>query len=283
MIKIGYVILTWNSEKVIKKCIDSILNIAAFSADIVVADNGSTDKTVEILESYSIQEPHSLELIRYPENRGTTIPRNAAIKELMSHNADYYCILDSDTIINEDAVSHMADFLHNNKKCGIVGPRMVTSDNIVQVSGRCFPTLTEKICKAVPIKAIQALGESKEEIVPRDVRSGAYPVDYLMSACWMMPSEVIHTVGMLDENIFYAPEDAEYCIRVWKSGYRVVYYPEAQIVHEWQRLSKKKMFSRINYEHIKGLIYMFRKHRYIFSAKKLKKSFPENISKDSKA
>ena len=63
---------------------------------------------------------------------------------------------------------------------------------------------------------------------------------YLMSACWMMRPTLFDEVGLLDENIFYAPEDVEFCIRVWKKGKRVLYCPQAQILHHWQRLSPQK-------------------------------------------
>ena len=102
----------------------------------------------------------------------------------------------------------------------------------------------------------------------------SYPVDYLMSACWLIRPDVLAKTGLLDDEIFYAPEDAEYCIRVWKTGFQVAFCPRATIIHEWQRLSKKKLVSKMNWEHIKGLAYMFKKHRYLFTTQKLKKSFP---------
>ena len=104
----------------------------------------------------------------------------------------------------------------------------------------------------------------------------SYPVDYLMSACWLVRPEVFDKAGLLDEKIFYAPEDAEFCIRVWKAGYKVAFCPEARIIHEWQRLSKKKLISRMNLEHLKGLAHMFRRHRYLLSAEKLRKTFDKS-------
>ena len=66
------------------------------------------------------------------------------------------------------------------------------------------------------------------------------------------------------------------CIRVWKAGYKVAFCPEARIIHEWQRLSKKKLISRMNLEHLKGLAHMFRRHRYLLSAEKLRKTFDKS-------
>ena len=82
-----------------------------------------------------------------------------------------------------------------------------------------------------------------------------------------MKTSLLCEVGMLDENIFYAPEDVDYCVRVWEAGYRVVRCWNANIIHEYQRISKKKLLSKMNLEHVKGLIYYFIKHGYFFKQK----------------
>jgi hypothetical protein len=184
--------------------------------------------------------------------------------------------LDSDTKISDEAFLTLIDEMDKDANCGIIGPEMRTSKGVVQMSARSFPTLLEKVFKACPIGRIQEKGEDMEKQIPKIPNASCYPVDYLMSACWLIKPEVIRDVGFLDENIFYAPEDAEYCIRVWKSGYQVYFCPKAGIIHEWQRLSKKKVFSKINWEHIKGLVYMFKKHNYLFTTTNLKKTFNSN-------
>ena len=76
--KISYIILTWNSEKYIKKCIESIFNIKEFSNNIIVIDNGSNDLTREILKKY---EP-AISNIFLDNNIGTTKSRNLGIKKI---------------------------------------------------------------------------------------------------------------------------------------------------------------------------------------------------------
>jgi len=80
-------------------------------------------------------------------------------------------------------------------------------------------------------------------------------------------------VGLLDEKIFYSPEDVDYCIRVWKAGFDIRYLPKYEIIHDAQEISRAKGI-RINFftlSHIKGLLYLFLKHRYLFSGKKFSK------------
>lgn len=270
---IGFVILTWNSEKVIEACLSSVFSLGNVKTEVVLIDNGSTDQTISLASKLSKRMDGNLQKICYAENKGTTISRNEGIRYFENQDVDYLCILDSDTVINTKAMGLLIDEMEAHPQYGIIGPKMVTSAGQVQISARAFPTLLEKLLKAAPITALQRLGEKMEQQVPISQSGDSSPVDYLMSACWLIRLEVVRAAGLLDEKIFYAPEDAEYCIRVWKAGYQIVYCPKATIIHEWQRLSKRKMISKINLEHIKGLAYMFSKHHYLFSCKKLRKSF----------
>ena len=270
---VGFIILTWNSERVIEECLKTIFELTVLHPLVVIIDNGSADRTSSIINEYYERCPECLSFVVLNQNVGTTISRNIGIRHLMKFSPDFYCILDSDTQINDDAFTNLMNEMNKHSQYGLIGPTMVTSSGLVQMSARSFPTVLEKICKAIPFKSIQTIGEKMELQIPKERDPSSYPVDYLMSACWLIRPEVLGTVGLLDENIFYAPEDAEYCIRVWKMGYQVAFCPPAKIIHEWQRLSKKKLISRINLEHIKGLLYMFQKHRYFFSTKRLRKRF----------
>ncbi len=273
--KLGFVILMWNSERVIEACLRSISGMSSFNIKVIVVDNGSADGSVHIVEGlrkdFRDMPDMSLELITLDRNCGTTVSRNLGLRLLISFSPDYFCILDSDTVVNEQAFLTLADELEAHPLYGLIGPCMVSKTGTVQNSARAFPTLSEKVCKAIPLKCFQKKGEVFERLPPPCKDQTSYPVDYLMSACWLIRPEMLEKAGYLDERIFYAPEDAEYCIRVWKCGFQAAYCPSAVIIHEWQRLSRKKYFSRLNWEHIKGLVYMFRKHHFLFNKDKLRK------------
>lgn len=260
---IGFVILTWNSEKYIGNCLKAVQSLNHYRIKIIVVDNGSDDNTIKEIVNLN---SGVIELIQLTENRGTTISRNIGIERVMDCN--YVCILDSDTIVNQIAMDKLLEILKERKENAIAGPRMMTSDGVLQNSGRRIPTITEKILKVLPVKCAKVKAqqlEKYEDVFEKDSR----PVGYLMSACWLIKKEVLEKIGLLDEKIFYAPEDVEYCIRVWENGYRVIYCNEVYIIHEWQRLSRKKLFSKHNYEHIKGLLYLYKKYHFCFNAGKI--------------
>lgn len=268
MDKISFVILTWNSEKVISACLDSIAEISEQDKEIIIVDNGSSDKTVEIIDQFiKANSQITIRLIQLEKNYGTTISRNLGIQKI-SDDSNYVCILDSDTVINQNAMSELIRVLASEPSNAIAGPHMVNMEGVEQVTAKCIPTAALKFCKAFPVRKIQEIGEKQERY---DFSEGKdnYAVGYLISACWMIKRIALEKLGSLDEKIFYSPEDVEYCVRAWKSGLRVIYCPEAHIIHATQRISKKKLFSRHNWEHLKGLIYFFNKYGLFFSSKKI--------------
>ena len=265
---IGFVILTWNSERYIEKCIESIFLLRDFRVVICVVDNGSSDKTIQILKElkkHALVQEIDLDIIRLDKNRGTTVSRNLGIKKIL-HKIKNLCILDSDTVINKNAVLDMLQILHENKKNGIVGPKMATSGGVEQQSGRNIPSMKLKLLKVMPVKSLRRRSEELEHIA--DIHEDVAPVGYLMSACWFMRADFVRENGLLDEKIFYAPEDVEYCLRAWRNGYRVLLDRRVKIIHEWQRLSRKKLISKHNWEHIKGLLYLYNKYGLWFSKEK---------------
>ena len=268
MEKISFVILTWNSEKVIPACLESIASLNAPDSEVILVDNGSSDSTRALADAFASSHPEmTLRKIWLEKNYGTTVSRNLGIREA-DKKSEYICILDSDTVINREAMEELICRLNDDPLNAVAGPAMVNSAGEEQVTAKKIPTAVMKFCKAFPVRAVQRIGERKEKYDFSDGKS-SYPAGYLISACWMMRKSLMEKIGPLDEKIFYSPEDVEYCVRTWKKGFRVIYCPNALIVHATQRISKKKLISRHNWEHVKGLFYFFAKYGLFFSTDKI--------------
>ena len=264
--RVAFIILTWNSEKYVRACLDSVLGLACRELDVYIEENGSTDGTRAILERYDDMCPN-VHVSYRTNNDGTTVPRNHALRYAIA-GTDYICILDSDTVVNQAAFEIMTNTLAEHPSLGVVGPTMVNSAGSKQLSGRNFPTFTIKLAKVIPVGAVRRWAENAE-VPTSELSQGIQKVGYLLSACWLVSSSVFAEVGLFDESIFYAPEDVDWCLRCWKAGFQVAFVPRARIIHEYQRLSHQKLFSHTNLEHIKGLAYYYRKHRYLLRVPKL--------------
>lgn len=261
---ISFVILTWNSEKTITDTLEGIRATCAEETipyEVIVVDNGSNDATIRIIEEVSQEMP--LEIVRLDRNFGTTITRNTGIRK---SKGDIICVIDSDAVLVSGSLAKLCRTLTDDRSIGILAPKLVFPDGAIQVSVKHFPSLIGKLSKIpgiilkIPFRDIDGYDSFPFE-GPRDV-------DSAISACWFFRRDLIDVIGYLDERIFYAPEDVDFCLRVWKHGLRTVYYTDFTVIHHVQRITHKKFFGRIAASHLLGLMYYFLKHRYIIKPSK---------------
>lgn len=262
MIDISFIILTWNSAQTIDDCLESIsmkCNSEDLRYEVIIVDNGSRDDTVIRIERMAKQMP--VTITRHSSNRGTTRTRNIALRQSAGR---IICILDSDASLREGSLRSVIDELNGDESIGILAPRMIETSGKVQISVKHFPTIGAKLARIPGILFGFPL-----------VERGAYQgfpfedtvdVDTAISACWFFRRSLLDRVGYLDEHIFYAPEDVDYCLRVWRKGLRICYYPGFTVYHRTQQITHKNVFSPIAFSHLYGLLYFFLKHRYLWKA-----------------
>lgn len=262
---LSVIILTWNSERYIEKCLDSVYkNISNIDFEVIVVDNGSKDGTINVIKRYE-SDKVNFKCILLDKNFGTTYPRNLAIK---LSKGKFILFLDSDTEVLDNSVEKLLEMM-SDEKVGITAPKIISSDGKVQPSCKKFPTIFIKVLKFLGGK-FERFALRLELYDPSIYTlnfSNAIEVDYCISACLLIRRDIIYKVGLFDENIFYAPEDVDLCLRVWLSGFKVIYNANALVLHATQRVSYKNF--RILILHIRGLLYYFMKHKYCFSRKRL--------------
>jgi GT2 family glycosyltransferase len=274
-IKLSVIILTWNSEKYLEKCIDSIYASVCLDSDsieVIVVDNGSSDATPEILGRLRSNSTN-FACILLDKNYGTTFSRNLAIKK---SKGDFVLVLDSDTEITGRSIDILLETL-NDENCtnvGIVGPRLLLPDGSVQHSCKKIPSITMKIFNLIGNRYLRSVAEERELYGSRVYSLEFHEtveVDYCISACWLVRREALDEVGLFDEKIFYAPEDIDLCVRMWLKGWKVVYNPNAIVIHHTQRLSRRSF--RFALSLAEGLFYYFGKYGYWFRRERLYKKF----------
>ncbi len=259
---ISFIVLTWNSEETIRDCIDSIARQCGaeeIEYKIIIVDNGSSDGTVGIIESY---ENTPVKLIKLGENKGTTFTRNLAIRQ---STGNFICIIDSDAAFIDGRLRGILSLLHTDASIGIIAPQLIESSGDIQVSVRKFPSVVGKISRIPKILLKMELKE--QDGYTEFPFCDNTEVDCAISACWFMRRDLSDEIGLLDERIFYSPEDVDYCIRTRKRGKKILYYPDVKVLHKTQRITHKNVFSRIAFSHLYGLIYYFFKHKYFRSPK----------------
>lgn len=257
-ITISFIILTWNSETYLEGCFNSIIRKCSDEGipfEVIVIDNGSLDRSVEIVKEYQGAHPEAFHLIAFNRNCGTTFPRNQGMKQAQGQ---FFCILDSDTELGEGNLRAILDRLHKETDIGIIAPRLILPDGNVQTSVKRFPTMLNKLLK-IPriVMGIETRNADYYEDFPF---VNEREVDTAISACWFFRRELLEMVGYLDEKIFYAPEDIDYSLRVCEAGLSILYDPTFNVLHHTQQITHKKPLSMTSLSHFKGLLYYYWKH-----------------------
>jgi GT2 family glycosyltransferase len=270
-IKVSFIIMIWNSARYIENCLKSIRdNYNKNTYEVIVIDNGSTDNGAQLARSVL----PSLKLITNKVNRGVCA-RNQGVEIAQG---EYIVFLDSDTMVVEDAIDKMIEYMDQNEMVGICSPRLLYADGGIQENARKFPTVSEKLAKAFNSIARKITKKPGNVFFKNTIENRYYylsnvnspiEIDYSIAACQVIRGQSIKKVGMLDEKIFYGPEDVDFCLRMWLGGYKVVYFPDAEVIHYEQRITAKRFFNKVSIMHLFAMGYYFSKHKYLFNPKRI--------------
>ncbi|MDE6543307.1 MAG: glycosyltransferase family 2 protein [Muribaculaceae bacterium] len=243
--KVSIIILTCNQCRTTLECLASLGQLPD-DIEIILVDNGSSDSTIsEVSRLY----PRVI-IVPLQENIGVARGRNAGI---LHARGRYIMLLDNDTLPTAGAVMSLAAYLDAHPTCALVAPRLVDSAGHTQRSFRPFPGITEKISSLLRLTP---------DIVPPDtIPDAPFSPFYVIGAAQLIRRSVFDQIGLLDENIFYGPEDADLCTRIRRSGLgEIIFLPSVVIVHHWQRASRSP-FSPLWRRHLVSLLHFYRKHR----------------------
>src|SRR5438874_254264 len=137
-IDLSIVIVSYNSSRVLPRCLRSLIEHTRVPHEIIVADNGSSDGTPEMLE----REFPTVRVIRRAHNDGLSAAINDGI---VASRGTYLAQLNPDIYAAEDALTPLVDFLRAHDDVGIVAPKLLDDDGSLQMSCRRFPGYSSAI------------------------------------------------------------------------------------------------------------------------------------------
>ncbi len=253
---LSFIIVNWNTRQLLLDCIRSIYaTVTALTHQIYVVDNGSQDDSVKAVRE---QFPQVL-VIENRENRGFAAAVNQALENNITTNR-YSILLNTDTLLQKDAISVMYSFMEYHKDAGIVGAQLQKPDGTRQHSYDNHPTLaTELFNKSLLRWLFPGKYPSKKMRTTQPVE-----VESVIGACVMVRNAAIDAVGTLDEDYFFFLEETDWCYRMHKAGWKVYHIPDARVVHLGGQ-SKKMAPWQSQVEYCRSLYTFFRKNRSAFS------------------
>lgn len=255
-VDVSIVIISWKMKELLKVCLDSIYKqTEGINFEIIVIDNDSKDGTSEMIE----KNFPDIKLIKNIKNLGVAPARNQGLR---AATGKYMLVLDADMELRENSIKKMYDFMEENADVGVVGCKLVDSLGNLQYSCKRYPSLLSLIFRRLEHYNFIRNSQILKKHVMRDWdHNSVLDVDYVIGACQFFRRNLLNKVGFYDDKIFYGPEDMDYCLRTWNSGYKVKYYPFTSIFHHEQRITKRKAFSKISLKHLQGIFYIYRKYK----------------------
>jgi len=244
MPKASIIILTFNSQDVIADCLNSVLHSDTPMSRIIVVDNNSSDRTIEIVKGFLPQ----VRLIINNQNLGFSAGNNVAIKYAMEDESDYIFLLNPDTTIKPDTLTILLETAQSDQQIGIVGPKTFYS------FGRCHlpkvtPSQGEALREQLGDRIMYAGGVLNWQNAKNhhrgmgEIDHGQYnqteETGFASGAALFIKKEVIQKIGLLDEKYFLYYEDADWCIRAKKAGFKIVFEPRAIVYHQESTVTKK--------------------------------------------
>lgn len=226
-VRISIIIANYNARNLLEDCLSSIYRQdSRYSFEVLVVDDHSDDNSFEMVKT------------RFPQVRAY---RNEANLHYATSNnrmfdiaeGEYLFLLNNDTIVRPGAVDVLVDFMEAHPEIGCAGSKLLNEDGSIQESVKTLPNVRSALfgARSYVYRWFPNNILSKRELLhlSQDVTS-PFKAGYVSSAAMLIRRDIVKAVGYLDPRMSYHV-DADYCARIWKAGWKVVYVPESVIIH----------------------------------------------------
>ena len=253
---ISVCIVNLNAGKHLIHCLQSLrLAIQPLSYEVIIVDNNSQDGSKDLIKEHF----QNIILISNHHNLGYTSEINKAMN---LGKGKYKLILNPDARLMPKAILNIVDFMHTNKKVGIVGPLVLNEDGSFQKSCR------RGIARPFAVFSY-FLGLAK--LFPRNKKFTGYHLNHLdkneinevsgvSGSCMVINQAVINDIGYFDERFFAYQEDSDYCLRAINKGWKIYYNPNSIVIHKAGHGGSKSVPYKSIFEWHRSYYYYYLKH-----------------------
>ena len=243
--KLSVIIVNYNVRPYLTACLDSVQRaLEGIESEVFVVDNHSDDDSVEVVS----RDYAWVHLINNRDNLGFSKANNIAIRQAQG---EYILLLNPDTVVAEDTLKGVIDFMEQHPKAGGAGVRMHNADG----------TLAPESRRAIPtpfVAARKMLGFTKRYYMSYLSWDAPAQIEVVSGAFMLLRHKAIYEVGMLDEDFFMYGEDIDLSYRLLQGGWQNWYLPYDIVHYKGQSTSK----SNFRYVHVfyQAMLIFFRKH-----------------------
>ncbi len=243
MPQVAFIIINWNGGEFLRRCIESIAKFPpSIPCSVVVVDNASTDDSLTWLSSPGPREllgRIKLELIANSENVGFGRANNQAFKHT---EAPLLFLLNADAELTAGACDKLIETLNGDQRIGACGPRLLNPDGSLQVSVWRNPPAAWATLLSGSRLALLLPRRARGELLLAEFwdHDRRRDVPMLGGAAILIRRSVIDKVGGFNERFHMYLEDNDWCWRIKRAGWRLVFDPAAVVVHQGAHSARQR-------------------------------------------
>lgn len=231
---VSVTICSWNTCNDLRACLESL---RLFGGDCrfetIVVDNNSEDESAQMVE----EEFPEVRLLRQSVNLGFTGGHNLALAERKGRHA---FLLNSDAKIHAGALDKLLKYAEEHPVAGILGPKVLNPDATLQMSCRRFPNPVAALFRSTIFGKLFPQNKFVRDYLMQEfAHDRPMSVDWVSGCAMFVQESVMERVGLMDPEYFMFCEDVDWCWRARKSGFEVVYVPDAVVTHAIGRSTDK--------------------------------------------
>jgi len=252
---ISIIIVTYNSAEFILSCLQSIRDsLAGLEHEVIAVDNHSTDGSRSLIR----ENFPELCLIHNKFNFGFSRAVNQAVRVA---KGKYLLILNPDVQLLPGSAEKAIRFLEENGGVGVLLPKLLNPDGSLQFSCRSFFNFPYFLFRRTPLgKIFPNHRVIRKHFMMDWDHADPREVDWGLGGCMFLRREALRGGKIFDERFFLYMEDVDLCFQMKENGWKVIYYPEAVMVHAHLRQSARGIFNGARWEHLKSVIKFYRKY-----------------------
>lgn len=224
---LSVVIVTYRSERDIDACLTSVrAALSGVRAEVVVVDNASGDRTVELARRHP-----DVAVVALEQNVGFGAGINAGLRATTGR---YVLWMNPDGQLTGGSLSAVIAWMDDHPDVGIVGGKILDPGGTVQRSARAFPSYGAALGHRYSLLTRWFPGNpwSRRYLRAESSYAVAEPVDWVSGACVLHRRVVSDALHGLDEQFFMYVEDVDFCRRAWDAGWKVYFHPGIVMEHE---------------------------------------------------
>lgn len=241
-------IVTYNNEAVIYSTIKSIIDCIPYNLTYIlyIIDNNSSDKTKEIIKNMK----GNIEIIELDVNKGFGFGHNVILNRL---ETKYHLVVNPDIIVeNSDQIKNMFEYMEANNDTGMLSPLIVNPDLTIQYLCKTNPTFFDLFIRRI---SPNLFPKRQNRYIMKDTGYNKIMNIEHASGCFMFfRTNIFKVIKGFDTNFFMYMEDSDITRRV-NCISKVIFYPDARVVHAWARGSHKSY--KLSLIHTQSMIKYF--------------------------